>query len=347
MLHSWSARSGLRRVGVPALLLFVSSAIAADAAPLRLQLDNGIVARVHGPEEILAERTVKRGAQLLFVPRPGLEYRFVTDPADPVILNRGDGQFHPMPVQDVVAALRSVRLNAMGLDLDVYVLPYPRREVLDSSAREGMILLSPGMRPVSEHAVHFTVTHEVGHVFQYRWLPDTDHVGWSEYHHRRGTSDPRIYRAEGAHRNRPHEIFAEDFRFLFGGLLSTYSGSIENDDLVLPNAVAGLEEFMRSLPGRNPILAAASISTTPNPFNPATSVRVEFGVLPTSTARVAIFSAAGQRLQTLYEGIPSSRNLELAWDGRSGAGNRAASGIYFARLDHAGGSISTKLVLVE
>jgi hypothetical protein len=236
----------------------------------------------------------------------------------------------------------------MDLEIDVFVMPYPRREVLDSSAREGMILLSPGVRVVTEHAAHFTVTHEVGHVFQYRWLPDADHLGWDEYHRRRGTTDAAIFRAQGAHRNRPHEIFAEDFRFLFGGTLATYSGSIENDDLVLPNAVIGLEEFVRGLPERRSAMApAAAITTVPNPFNPATSVRVHFRSAPTSTASVAVYDAAGHKVRDLFEGIPSGRTLDLFWDGRIMSGGRAASGIYFARLDHAGGTISTKLVLVE
>ncbi len=346
MLHSWSALPGLRRLGAPVVLLILSTVSVVGAEPLRFQLDNGIVARVHGPAEILAHRTERRGGELVFVPRPGLEYRFVTDAYDPIIGNHGDGQFHPMAVEDVVAALRSVRLSGMDLEIDVYVMPYPRREVLDSSAREGMILLSPGVRVVSEHAVHFTVTHEVGHVFQYRWLPDSDQLGWGEYHRRRGTTDAATFRAQGAHRNRPHEIFAEDFRFLFGGTLATYSGSIENDDLVLPNAVAGLEEFVRALPERRSA-RFADITTVPNPFNPATSVRVQFRSAPIGAASVAVYDAAGHKVRSLFEGIPSGRTLDLAWDGRNAAGGRAASGIYFARLDHAGGSIATKLVLVE
>lgn len=347
MLHSRSARARLRRVAAP-FWLFAFSCAVADAEPLRFQLDNGIVARVHGPAEILASRCEKRAGQVVFVPKRGIAYRFVTDVNDPLIANRGDGAFHPMPVEDVVTALRSIRLTGMDLDIDVFVLPYPRREVLDSSARDDMIFLTPGMRPVSEPAVHFTVVHEVGHVFQYRWLPDSDLAGWDEYHRTRGTTDAAVYRAQGAHRNRPHEIFAEDFRFLFGGALATYSGSIENDDLPLPNAVLGLEAFVRDLSSRRlATFPLADITAQPNPFNPATSIRVRFQAEATSVARVAIYDAAGRNIRDLYEGVPTGRNLDLAWDGRRDAGPRAASGIYFARLEHAGASVATKLVLVE
>jgi flagellar hook capping protein FlgD len=348
MLHLGSARARLRLAAAP-FWLFAFSCAVADAEPLRFQLENGIVARVHGPAEILANRCERRGGQLLFVPKRAIAYQFVTDIDDPAIANRGDGIFYSMPVEDVVAALRSVRLTEMNLEIDVFVLPYPRREVMDSSARDDMIFLSPGVRPVSEHAVHFTVAHEVGHVFQYRWLPDSDLDGWDEYHRTRGTTDASLYRADGAHRNRPHEIFAEDFRFLFGGALATYSGSIENDALPLPNAVLGLEAFVRALTSRRAPVALADITALPNPFNPATSIRVRFlsERAAASLARVSIYDTAGRNIRDLYEGVPSAQTLDLAWDGRRNAGSRAASGIYFARLEHAGESITTKLVLVE
>ena len=49
--------------------------------------------------------------------------------------------------------------------------------------------------------------------------------------------------------NRPHEIFAEDFRALFGGPTANYSGTIENPGLVHPGAVPGLAAFFLNLTG--------------------------------------------------------------------------------------------------
>jgi hypothetical protein len=345
MLQFRSPGARPRRAPVAFVCIALHAAVAGAEAQ-RYRFDNGIVARIHGPAEILANLCQRRGGETYFVPKPGIRYRFVTEVDDPVISNRGDGAFHPMPVAEVAAALRAIRLVGAHLDVDIYVLPYPRREVVDSSARDGMILLSPGVRPVSEQAVHFTVTHEVGHVFQYRWLPDADADGWDAYARTRGIHDGSVYRPQAAHRNRPHEIFAEDFRFLFGGVLSNYSGSIENEDLALPNTVQGLEVFLRDLPQRR-LLPPAQITALPNPFLPSTAIQIRFHNQPSAPARVAVFDASGREIKQLFEGMPAGQDLDLDWDGRGDDGARVASGIYFARLDHRSRSITTKLVLLD
>ena len=342
-------RSPRSRVALFVALVAALTASAPAASPLEVRLSNGIRAVVHSPEDILADLTRREGDRLWMVLDTGLRYELVTDVADPVIANKGDGQFHPMPVGTVVAALEAVELNGLGLDLDVYVLPYPRREVLDSSARDGMILLSPGVRPMSEYAVHFTVIHEIGHTYQYRWLPDSDREGWDRYNALRDIADASVYHANGEHRNRPHEIFAEDFRYLFGGDIANYSGGIENDMLPLPLEIAGLETFLQDL-SRTPhtALRLARIDSSPNPFNPETEIRVRFDSAPSiDHARVRVVDAQGREVRHLYDGVPTSPLLRLHWDGRTSAGSRVSSGLYFARLDYQGGSVSTKLLLVK
>jgi hypothetical protein len=337
------------RVAALCLGAALAAAVPAGAEPLRVQLDNGIDATIYSPEQILAEFTVRRGDDLLLVLGSKAQYRLVTSTDDPAIVNRGDGRFHPMSVPAVVEALRDITLPDAGLQLEVYILPYPRREVLDSSARNGMMLLSPGVHEVRDYAVHFTVAHEVGHLYQYRWLPDEDVAGWAEYARLRGIEDEAVYSSGSAHRNRPHEIFAEDFRFLFAGSRANYSGGIENDALPLPHTVAGLEDFLRNLPGtRSASLPAAELSSSPNPFNPSTSIRVQFRQEPTrERAVLRVFDAQGRQVRNLFDGTPTGRSLNLAWDGRDDAGARASSGVYFARLDYRGDARSTKLLLVK
>jgi hypothetical protein len=321
----------------------------AAARPVDVRFDNGIEATIYSPEDILSAITTRPGDDALLQVDSSTHYRLVTSVADPAIVNKGDGHFHPMSVPAVVEALRAIHLQNAGLHLDVYVLPYPRREVLDSSAREGMILLSPGVRDVSDYAVHFTVTHEVGHIYQYRWLPDQDGAEWRRYASMRGITDDAVYSNASLHKNRPHEIFAEDFRFLFGGEMSTYSGGIENDALALPSNVPGLQEFMRELSDvRHASRPAAEIVPAPNPFNPSTEIQVQFRDAPVGErAQVRVYDAQGHQVRQLFDGSLGSSSLRLHWDGRQDAGDRASSGVYFARLDYQGDIFSTKLLLVK
>jgi hypothetical protein len=241
----------------------------------------------------------------------------------------------------------ALRLEDAGLKLRVFVLPYPRRDVVDSSARADMIFLSPGVRDVSDYAVHFTVTHELGHLYQYRWLPDHEVHAWNYYRMMRNIEDLDRFNDRAAHRDRPHEIFAEDFRFMFGGPQSTYSGSIENVDLALPSEVEGLEDFVSSLRHGLPSFAAR-LQSVPNPFNPETEIRVEFDAPPgPAPVRVDVYDARGALVRCLHRGPVSSRLLRLPWDGRNTDGAEVGSGVYFAQLDFAGKRSSTKLLLLK
>jgi hypothetical protein len=333
-----------------ALALVVTAGLAPRAAAaLELRLANGITATVHAPDDLLDQRIVVERGRTWLLAGPGLRYELVTDIRDPIIANKGDGAFHPMSVGAVVAALEEIRHDDAGLELEVFVLPYPRRAILDSSARRGMILLSPGVRPVSEFATHFTVAHEIGHVYQYAWMPDADTEAWRRYSALRGIEDGSVYSHGGSHENRPHEIFAEDFRYLFGGERANYSGTIENAELQLPGAVAGLESFVRELAGgRGPRPARAVLTGTPNPFNPGTEIRVAFDPEPPAgRATLQVIDIRGAVVRALYDGVPAARELRLAWDGRATDGRPIASGIYFARLEYDDQQVSTKLLHVK
>jgi hypothetical protein len=341
-------RAACARVLV-AVLAILGGATVAGAEPLAVRLANGIVATVHRPADLRRERTVRERGRLWLDAAPGLRYELVTDVADPLIPNKGDGRFHPMNPDMVVAALADIQLDAAGLAIEVFILPYPRREILDSSAREGMILLSPGVRECSEYAVHFTVAHEVGHVYQYRWMPDSDTAGWRRYNALRQIGDSSTYHAGAAHANRPHEIFAEDFRFLFGGETSNYSGGIENEGLVLPDEVADLDTFLRELCAPRRIEPpAARVASSPNPFNPRTEIQVQFTTkLVPDHASVRVVDAGGREVRRLFDAAPPTLTMRLPWDGRDECGTRVASGLYFAKLDCGGASFSTKLLLVK
>src|SRR5436309_4522093 len=161
--------------------------------------------------------------RLWFTLPDGPSFELVTSTQDPAILNPGDGAFHPFDVAEVQAALSSVRFPLGTIGAEVFILPYPRRVQIESAAGRGVILLSPGVRPLSTEHQHAEFVHELGHVVQYALMPDGD-PRWSEYRSLRAIGDASRYSALSAHADRPHEIFAEDFRALFGGATANYSG---------------------------------------------------------------------------------------------------------------------------
>jgi len=340
------ARRSRGRCGLVATLLLLALPAAA-AEPLSIQFDNGIDATIYPPEYILDHMTVRHGDAMLFVV-DDVQYEFITDVADPIIANKGDGQFHPMQIDEIVAALRDIRLANATLPVQLFVLPYPRREVLDSSARGELVMLTPGVRDISASTVHFTVTHEMGHIYQYRWMPDESVEIWDDYNALRGIGDAMVYNASAIHKNRPHEVFAEDFRFLFGGSLSTSSGTIENPDLPLPTRVANLEEFFLALPEARRASAAPRVVPVPNPANPNTEIRVQFDGNPRRrNVQLRVFDASGRQVRRLYQGVLQDAQLRVRWDGRGDSGLPASSGVYFMRLDHDGSSTTQKLMLLK
>ena len=298
--------------------------------------------RIYDADEVLKSHVRSDGGGLAFVDPTGRPWMLVASPDDPAILNRGSGQFHPAPLAEVERALDSITWSGTGLlSAEVFLLPYPRRELLPSSADDGSIYLSPGVYPYTVESSHALVAHEYGHLVHQRLLPDDDVAGWNRYRELRGLTDESVYNERAEHRNRPHEIFAEDFRALFGGSLANYSGSIENAGLSLPNLVPGLRQFFVDLADRGAApTAPAALAAAPNPF--VASTRLTLPALGVS-ARLEIVDASGRRVRRL----DAADSSDLAWDGRDDAGQPLPAGIYFARLTGAAATRSLKLVKVR
>jgi len=251
----------------------------------------------------------------------GRRFELVTSTADPSIVNPGDGSFHPFESAEVMAALGELRFPAPGIGADVFLLPYPRRGQLESAAGKELILLSPGVRPLSREHQHAEFIHEFGHVVQYSLMPDGDER-WTTYRRIREIEDPR-FSPTSPHADRPHEIFAEDFRALFGGPLATYSGTIENSSLTPPANVPGLENFMLGLAGVDHTL---SISASPNPTRGA----LRFTLASATAAPLDVFDAAGRRVATLAP-RPVWSGIEWSFDGTDVTGRAIEPGVLFAR----------------
>lgn len=304
------------------LLALATTALAARANELSARASAAPGIRIVGPDDVLRDFCEWRGNVLWLVLPGGLEYELVTSVRDPVITNPGDGKFHPYDPAEVRRAFDEVRFPLQRVSADVYVLPYPRRNGLESAAGPGLVLLSPGTRPLPVEHQHAESVHELGHVVQHACLPDANVSGWNRYRAIRGIENTAVFSSHAAHADRPHEIFAEDFRALFGGELANYSGTIENAELPSPASVVGLERFLIDLADATPL--ALGVGAWPNPARGD----VTFARVGASVA-LDVYDLAGRRLATLSPRA-STGGVEWRWDGH-GPDGRPVVGVVFAR----------------
>jgi hypothetical protein len=305
-----------------ALLVLAVMVVAAHADELAGVSEHATGLVVHDATETLERYCVTDSAGTLWLALPdGTSWELITSTQDPAIANPGDGAFHPFDASEVRATLVGVRYPLAGIDAEVFILPYPRRSGLTSAAAPGLILLSPGVRPLAVATQHATVTHELGHLVHFTLLPDTDTGAWSRWRALRGVTDASFYSASAPHADRPHEIFAEDFRVLFGDPLAATDGGIENAALASPAAVSGLDTFVRSLAG---VPLAATLGAWPNPARGAVTF-ARAGELPRA---VEVFDLNGRRVATVAPAGPGS---SWRWDGRADDGRVLPAGRYLAR----------------
>ena len=91
--------------------------------------------------------------------------------------------------------------------------------------------------------------------------------------------------------------------------------------------------------------AMALAQNYPNPFNPETSIR--FDIATEASVTVRIFDITGQVVRTLVAGnLPAGSYTEL-WDGRSDAGLRVGSGVYFYELKAGSFTSMKKMTFVQ
>lgn len=255
----------------------VSAAIPLAHAP-------GVV--VIPPSEVLAEHTLTApDGTLLFAEPSGAFVPFIVTTDDPQISNAGDGSFHSANVEAVIAALENLPSVFLApLEVTVFVLPYPRSFALESSATGDAIFLSPGVHPLNDgETLRALVCHEMGHVVHGHYLPDTETADWQAYSVLRGIDDSSKFHASAAHAYRPHEIFAEDFRLLFGDELAA-DPAHENPEIDPPQAAAGLASFFTGLTG--------AMSSTSEVANAQVAVGVELYPNPVPAGGSVFFPAA-------------------------------------------------------
>jgi hypothetical protein len=105
--------------------------------------------------------------------------------------------------------------------------------------------------------------------------------------------------------------------------------------------VAGIDDGGK----KEPPAATALVAIYPNPFNPTT--RIRFDVSERSHVEISVFDIAGRRVARLVNADMDAGRFEAVWDGRTVAGGKAASGVYFCTLKVGRSTQSRKMVLLR
>ena len=96
----------------------------------------------------------------------------------------------------------------------------------------------------------------------------------------------------------------------------------------------------------SPVPAVLSLGPpSPNPFNPATSVR--FALPRTGLVRLAVYDYAGRRVRTLLDGVHEAGHHDVDWRGRDDRGALVPSGTYLLRLEADGKVLTRKMALLK
>jgi hypothetical protein len=153
---------------------------------------------------------------LEFTDARAVSWELVTRIEDPAVTNQGEGRFYPIPAAVVSAALDqldpAIRQRLSGT---IYLLPYPRRDLMHSSCDGRAIYLSPTVVPATIETVHFLLFHEIGHLLHRQLLPDEDQAGWAHYAGLIAGEQSALVTAV-VRPGELHELFAEQFRTCLG-----------------------------------------------------------------------------------------------------------------------------------
>lgn len=153
---------------------------------------------------------------------------------------------------------------------------------------------------------------------------------------------PTYYANPGSgHSNMPtsacNEDGSENFAGATIGLDNNGNNVYDGDDAACNGASPAPDQ---------PAALAGLLQNHPNPFNPSTTIKY---VLPDAGyARVQIYSVTGELVRTLVNASnQAAGTYQVEWNGTDDNGRPVSSGVFFYRLESAGGSEMQKMTLVK
>jgi glucose/arabinose dehydrogenase len=117
----------------------------------------------------------------------------------------------------------------------------------------------------------------------------------------------------------------------------------KDNELFFTSYYGGVYKLIGTATGvsnHTPATPAVIMSAMPNPFVRETRLRIAAG----GAASIQIYDVGGRLVQRLES--PGNGQRDVAWDGSSLAGNRATSGVYFARLVVDGRNMGTRRIVL-
>jgi len=83
----------------------------------------------------------------------------------------------------------------------------------------------------------------------------------------------------------------------------------------------------------------------PNPFNPTT--KLAFALPAKQRVRVNVYDVGGRLVKTVTDRVFDGGRNEVVWDGKNGAGQTVASGVYIYRIEAGDETRSAKMVVTK
>ncbi|MCF7801411.1 MAG: T9SS type A sorting domain-containing protein [Candidatus Marinimicrobia bacterium] len=129
----------------------------------------------------------------------------------------------------------------------------------------------------------------------------------------------------------------------FSGVMVTGAGSV-NYPVIIENLTLDVYTPISQPPVASPA-GYDLLSNYPNPFNPATHIRMN--LLQPQSGVLTIYSVAGKPVTELHRGQFPAGGLEFSWNGMNRFGEPVPSGIYFCHFQGHLTTLQHKLILLR
>lgn len=173
----------------------------------------------------------------------------------------GFKKLNEVNIEEYTKALKEVEFGTKGdltnnsickevyspVSVNIYFLDKKLRNYSNAAAlsfKDNSIVVFGTSYKLGREAIHRLAVHELGHQIDFQLMDDNKRLLYKKI---RGIEDLTTYNdSSSVYINRPQEIFAEDFRLLFGGEASRKASHL-NSSLQDPTKSAKLKDFFISL----------------------------------------------------------------------------------------------------